>query len=182
MTERRVKDLMVSLGEYLILPEDASLRDALRALRKASQSWPSNTHPPRAALVADPSGRIVGQLGHTELLKALEPRYNLLGDIDILSRAGLSNDLVDAVVDNLGFWEGDLSDVCRRAAGVPVSALMRPIAESIDQEAPISEAIHRMVVWQTMRALVTSAERVVGVLRLADLVNEVSDCLLSLDD
>lgn len=182
MSERRVKDLMVSLGEYLVLREDTSLQDALRALRRASQSWPSHIHPPRAALIADPSGRIVGQLGHTELLKALEPRYNLLGDTEILSRAGLSSDLVDAVVDNLGFWEGDLTDVCRRAAGVPVSALMRPIAESMDKETPLAPAIHRMVVWQTMRALVTSGGRVVGVLRLADLVNEVSDCLLSLDD
>jgi CBS-domain-containing membrane protein len=85
------------------------------------------------------------------------------------------------LIDSLSFWRGELQTACRRARDIKVSDLMRPIDESISEDASLSEAIHKMVIWQSMRALVTRGGRVVGVLRLADLLAEVSDCIDSDD-
>lgn len=53
---------------------------------------------------------------------------------------------------------------------------MRPIKESVDEDAPITEAIHKMIMWQAMRVLVTRGEKeVIGVLRLSDLYSEVAE-------
>lgn len=177
MGKRRVQDLMVSLREYVLLEENRTFLESLDALKRAAEGWPSHLQPPRAVLVVDSKGEVIGQLGHLELLKALEPRYSLLGHLDILSRAGVSEDLLNAVVE--GFWKGSLLEACRRAAGIPISKLMRPITESVDQGAPLSEAIHKIVMWQTMRILVTSGGKAVGILRLADVIDEVTNCLLS---
>ncbi len=58
---------------------------------------------------------------------------------------------------------------------IEVKYLMRPIRESINEEAPITEAIHKMIMWQAMRVLVTRSEKeVIGVLRLSDLYSEVT--------
>jgi CBS domain-containing protein len=179
MTAKCVRELMIPLDDYAVVPRDASLVEAVRALSRAEQKLRPVRQPARAALVADPEGRIIGQLGHLEILQALEPSYSLLGDLGTLSRAGVSEELFASLKDNLSFWRGELSSVCRRARNIKVSDLMRPIAESISEDAPLSEATHKMVIWQSMRALVTRRGRVVGVLRLADLVAEVAECIES---
>jgi CBS domain-containing protein len=179
MNAKCVRELMIPLDDYAVVPRDASLVEAVRALRQAEQKLRPARQPARAVLVADPEGVIIGQLGHFEILQALEPSYALLGDLSTLSRAGVSEELFSSLIDNLSFWRGELSSVCRRARSIKVSDLMRPIAESISEDAPLSEATHKMVMWQSMRALVTRQGRVVGVLRLADLVAEVTDCIES---
>ena len=177
MNAKCVRELMIPLDDYAVVPRDATLVEAVRALARAEHKLKPPRQPARAVLVADPDGNIVGQLGHLEILQALEPSYSLLGDLGTLSRAGVSEELLGSLMDNLSFWRGELSGVCRRARDIKVSDLMRPIAESISEDAPLSEATHKMVIWQSMRALVTRRDRVVGVLRLADLVAEVTDCI-----
>jgi len=181
MTARCVKDLMIPLDDYAVVPRDASLVEAVRALRRTEQKLRPVRQGARAVLVAGPEGEIIGQLGHLEILQALEPSYGFLGDLGTLSRAGVSEELFASLMDNLSFWRGELSSACRRARNIKVADLMRPIAESISEDAPLSEATHKMVIWQSMRALVTRRDRVVGVLRLADLVEEVTDCIESED-
>lgn len=171
----RVRDLMVPLENYAQVRDDATLREAIAKLRAAQTSRKSDRQPQRAVLVTNRDGKVIGQLGHLDLLRALEPRYSLLGDLDLLSRAGVSGELVDSLVGHLRFWEGDLDSICRRAAGRCVREYMRPLTETIEADATVAEAAHKIVLWQTLRALVTDGETVLGVLRLADLVETVSD-------
>lgn len=175
MEHKSVKELMVPLDDYAVVPSDATLVDAVRTLKRAERRLQPDRQPARAVLVADSDGMIIGQLGHLEILQALEPRSGLLGDLDTLSRAGVSEELVGSLIENLSFWHDDLKDACRRARRTKVSELMRPIGESVSEDAPLWEAIHKLVMWQTMRALVTRRGRIIGVLRLADLLVEVAD-------
>ncbi len=177
-----VRDLMIPLMEYALVPRDATVLDAIRTLKEARDKLKSGQQSPRAVLVVDAAGKVVGQLGHLDILRALEPGYNQLGDLSMLSRAGVSNDTINSIVDNLRFWEGDLVDACRRAGTINVTEIMRPVTESIDVDAPLSEAIHKIVMWQTMRMLVTDGKEVVGILRLADLVAEVTRCIDEFED
>jgi len=182
MENRSVKELMIPLADYAVVPSGASLVDAVSKLKAVERRLQPDRQPARAVLVVDSEGNVIGQLGHLEILQALESKYGLLGDLSVLSKAGVSEKLLGSLIQNLSFWRGDLEDVCRRARWTKVSELMRPISESITEDAPLSEAIHRIVMCQSLRLLVTRGGRVVGVLRLADLFEAVSDILEADED
>lgn len=175
MDDKRVKDLMLPLDEYAVVPEDATLVDALVALEEAQGDLPPGRHPHRAVLVVDKGGTIVGKLGHLAFLKAMEPKYALLGDIQTLSRAGLSSEFITDMMSNMRFWGDESPGMRRRAHAVRVKDAMRKVDENIDENASLMEAIHCLVMWQTLSTLVTRNGQVVGILRLTDLFAAVSE-------
>lgn len=181
MKAKCVKELMVPLDDYAVVPHDATLVEAFGALREAEQRLRPARRPARAVLVVDPEGAIVGQLGHLEILQALEPGYCLLCDLGTPPRAGVRREPFGPLIDNVSFWRGELSSVCRRFRNLKVSALMHPIDENISEDTPLLEAAHKMLIWQSMRALVTRRGRVVGVLRLSDLLARAADFIDSDD-
>jgi hypothetical protein len=174
MDENRVTDLMVPLGSYGTVNQHRTILEAIEALEAASQRLQSRGQPARAVLVVDDRGEVVGQLGHLDFLKALEPKYSLLGDLETIARAGVSEAFVDSMMESMSLWQDALDTVCRRAAQVEVQRVMRPIKESIDENATLTEAVHKMIMWQTMRVLVTRRGAAVGVLRLADVFDEIA--------
>ncbi|MBU0741925.1 CBS domain-containing protein [bacterium] len=179
MDGKRVGDLMLPLDEYAVVSESASLRDALDALERAqTRLAPGRSHP-RAVLVRGRDGNIVGKLGMHGFLKALEPKYAVLGDVERLSQAGLNEVFVNSVMENYRFWQDNIDDVCRRAHTVKVGQVMRPVESSIDENRSLTEAIHLFVMWQTQSLPVTRDGRVVGVLRLSDLFREISQFVTS---
>jgi CBS domain-containing protein len=179
MEFKKVKELMVSLDEYALVNENTTLVEALGKMAKSSKSTLlTHGHQARAVLVSNQDGEVVGVLGHMDFLRALEPKYNMLGDLEVLSRAKMDTEILDSMSELLGFWKGSLDNLCRRAAVIEVKYLMRPMKESISEDTPISEAIHKMIMWQAKRILVTRNEKeVIGVLRLADLFTEVAECM-----
>lgn len=174
MRPQSVRDLMLPLSEYAVVPESATLKDALRTLKEAQKILPPGYQPPRAVLVVDENREVVGQLDHLGILGALEPRYGLLRDMETLSRAGVSEDTVGSLIENLAFWQGRLEDVCQRAASIEVKDLMRSVTESVDENEPLAQAVHKIVLWQAMRIMVTRNGKVIGVLRLADVIAAVA--------
>lgn len=93
MDKTLVKDVMLPIEEYTVIPEDTTLLEALKALDRSQAVLTPGRQPHRAVLVADNKCNIVGKLGHLGFLKALEPKYPVLGDIGRLAAAGLSADL-----------------------------------------------------------------------------------------
>jgi len=174
MDQKKVKDLMLPLTDYAVVSEDATLLDAFAALDEAQSKLPPGRQEHRAVLVMGKNGRVVGKIGHLGFLKALEPRYGAMGDVEALSRAGLSAEFISSMMDNMRFWRDDLADVCARAKTTRVADVMRPVTESIDENAPLTEAIHALVMWQTLSLLVTRGGEAVGILRLSDLFAELS--------
>lgn len=175
MNRRSVKDLALPLDEYALVPEDATILDALKILDEAQVSLPPHRQPHRAVLVKNKAGKIVGKLGHLGFLKALEPKYTILGDVERLARSGLSSQFIESMMENYRFWRGDLNEIRDRARHVKIKQVMKPVEESIDEDSSLSEAIHRMIMWQTLSLLVTRNGKVTGILRLSDLFAEVSD-------
>lgn len=178
MKTKRVKDLSLPLSEYPVVGLDSTLKEALETLRRLRSEMTNRLHRPRAVLVADQNGEITGQVGHLDFLKALEPKYSMFGDLGSLARAGISEDFIASVMDNFSIMRGSLDFICSRAMDLRVSQVMRSVSESIDENALLTEAIHKLVMWQSMRILVTKEGRVAGVLRLSDVFNEVSDYLI----
>jgi CBS domain-containing protein len=175
LDSKRVKDLMLSLSEYAVVPEDATFRDALRTLDQAQRELPPGRQPHRAVLVINREGKIVGKAGQLAFLKALEPKYSALGDLGTLARAGVSRDFVTSIMENLRFWQDSISTNCLRVSAMKIKDFMTPVTECIDEEAPLTEAIHRIVVGQTLSLLVMRHAEVVGILRLSDLFTEIAN-------
>ena len=179
MKDLHVKDVMIPLNEYALVPMNANLREALITLKASHKKTPPGKHPHRAVLVTNSKGLIVGKLGMAGFLRALEPKYGNVGDIERLSRAGVSAEFLDAMMDDLGFWKEDVKRICNRANSIIIKDVMSPIEESIQENASLTEAMHKMIMWQVLSMLVTSEKEVVGILRLSDLFSEVADYITS---
>ncbi len=175
MQNKRVKDVMVPLSEYGVVDQNATLIEALEVFEEAMRRRDRSRQPFRAVLVLDENKNVVGKLGQLAFLKALEPKRNVLGDIGKLTRAGVSAEFINSMMDHYRFFQDDLDNLCRRAAGVKVKEVMHPATECIDENAPLGEAITKMVAWQTLSILVTRGGDVVGLLRLSDLCQVVAD-------
>ncbi|RJP73484.1 MAG: CBS domain-containing protein [Candidatus Zixiibacteriota bacterium] len=179
MKQRGVKELMLPLDEYAVVHQEDTLLDAVLALEKSQSKLPPGLEPHRAVLVVDAQNRIVGKLGHLAFLKALEPKYSSVGDLGVLSQVGLSTEFIQSMMENMNLWKDSLEDVCRRARTTRVREVMRPVTESVDENATLGEALHKIIVWQTLSLLVTRRNEVVGILRLSDLYREVANRIKS---
>ncbi|UCD18262.1 MAG: CBS domain-containing protein [Candidatus Zixiibacteriota bacterium] len=180
MENKRVKDVMVPLDEYGVISQDATLLDAISAFEEALKRRDRRRQPFRAVLIVDENNKVVGKLGQLAFLKALEPNYTMLGDVSKLTRAGVSAEFINSMMAHYRFFQDSLSDLCRRAIHVRVKDVMHPVTECIDEDAFLGEAIYKMVTWQTLSILVKRGEKVVGLLRLSDLCQEVAGYMKNL--
>lgn len=175
MNKKQVKDLMVPIDQYAVVSQTATVHDAIMALDEAQKNLPPGRQPYRAVLVIDAQKNVIGKIGQLGFLKALEPKYNVLGDMEKLARAGVSPEVIASMMDHYRLFQDNLSDLCERASTMRVAAVMRPVTESIDADAPLSDAIHQLVVQQTLSVLVRRCGRTVGLLRLSDLFDAVAE-------
>jgi CBS-domain-containing membrane protein len=178
MKLKGVRELMLPLHGYAVVPEDTSLLGALFALDDANKKRPEGRVPYSAVLVVNKKDKIIGKLGHLAFLRGLEPGYNKIGDLDSLSRVGWSSEFISSMMDTMRLWKERFPDYVQHAKRTPVKRVMHPVTENIDIDAPISEAVHKLVMYQTLSLLVKEGDEVVGILRLADVFNEISEKMM----
>jgi len=174
MDNKRVKDLMVPLDEYAVVSDQATLLDAVTALEEAQKNLPPGRQPYRAVLVVGSEGKIIGKIGQLAFLNALEPKFNVLGDLGKLAVAGVSSEFISQMTEHFRFFQDNLSDLCQRAGALHVKDVMHPVTDSIDENASLGDAINRLVALQTLSLLVQRRGEMVGLLRLSDLFDEVT--------
>jgi len=165
---KKVKDLMLPLSEYAIVHLNDTVKYALLALDEAQSKLSPGQEPHRAVLVQDGHGNIVGKIGHLGFLKAFESKHGTSDDIDRLSRAGVAQEFVNSMENHSRFWQDDFALFCRRARSRKISEVMNPIIESIDENATLIEAAHRLLASQTLSILVSEDNKITGLLRLSD--------------
>jgi CBS domain-containing protein len=172
----QVKQVMVQLKDYATVSENATMYEAVLALEKAQADFDKDRYRHRAILVFNDRNKIVGKISQMDLLKALEPQYDQVLDIDALSRTGYSLDYIE-MLSKSGLWAKPLNDICRKAADVEVKHFMYTPQEGefIDENAELNDAVHRLIVGRHHSLLVTRGEDIVGVLRLTDVFKLVCD-------
>jgi len=166
---------MVPLSEYAVVPETATVMQALRALDSAQHRLPAGRAPHRAVLVVNRRGEVVGKVGQWSFLRSLEPKYGHVSDIDRLTRAGVSDSFIASMMENFRLFQDDVVSLCRGARDRRITDVMRPVTEYINADASLPEAIHMLVVKRTLSLLVRDGSGFVGLLRLADVFSEMSD-------
>jgi len=175
MKSKLVKELMVHLERYPVVPLDATLLEAVEKFERVQKMRDRKRQPFRAILVVDETGHVVGKIGQLAFLKALEPQRNILGDMGKMAVAGVSADFINTMMNHFQFFQDSMADICRRARHIMVKDIMVPIAEHIEEEATLGEAIYKFVALQTLSLMVTRDDKIVGLLRLCDVVQEIAD-------
>jgi CBS domain-containing protein len=180
---RLVKDLMVPLSEYATVSEDATLTDAVVALKKSQADFDPAKYRHRAILILDTNQRIVGKVNLQAILRALEPKYeDMLSDSGPM-HMGFTRKYQKAIFESLKLWQDPMDQVCEKAARIKVKTFMVTPKESemIEPDSPLSEAVHQLVLGHHQSLLVTKGKQVVGVLRLTDAFEVISDAILACD-
>ena len=174
MLRHRVKSIMLSLSEYAIVGEDATLAEAIGVLDRSRASLPAGRSPHRAVLVRDEGGTIVGKLGHLAFLRAILPESRDWSSSAMLDRAGVTDDLQESSAGMFGLLEEEGFDVGERARSIRVIDVCTKANACVEAEASLLEATRAFLAHQTLSLLVTERGRTVGILRLADLFDEIA--------
>lgn len=175
---KQVRDISLPLSAYAVVDEDATLADALRVLRESTASLPPGVQPHRAVLVRNRRGEIVGKVHYFAFLRALVPDRTSMGSQSVLERAGVDDAMRDSSMRLLDLLTGDLVDICERGRNVLVRDIYTSAA-SIREDAALSDAIAAFLSHQTLSLLVRRGQETVGILRLADLFDELSRQILA---
>jgi CBS domain-containing protein len=175
-----VKDIMVPLSEYATVSEDATLSEAVAALKKSQADFDQAKYRHRAILVLDRNSSIVGKVNFQCILKAIEPKYEEMLSDSGPAHLGFTRKYQKAMIESFKLLQDPLDQICKKAAQTKIKAFMVTPKESemIEPEAPLGEGIHQLVLGHHQSLLVTKANKVVGVLRLADAVEVVSNAIL----
>lgn len=181
MKTELVKDLMVPLSEYATVPEEATLSDAVAALKESQANFKKAKYPHRAILVYDKNNDIVGKISMLSILRGLEPKYeDMLSDKGPM-HVGFTQNFQKIMFEQLGLWESPLTHICEKAARVKAKAFMQTPHENefIEAEATLDEAIHKLVIGWHQSLLVTKDKKVVGILRLTDVFEVVAQAVMA---
>ena len=177
MEEKKAKDLMVPLEEYAKVSQDATLYDAVLSLEKALEEIDRSRYLylHRAILVYNEDKRIIGKIGHIDILRALEPKYFEMGEPRSLSKAGFSPSFLKSMLEQYSLLIEPFNDICRKAAAMKVKDFMYTPSEGeyLEENASMREAIHHLVMGRHQSLLVTRGKDIVGILRLSDVFKEV---------
>ena len=172
-----VESLMVPIDEYATVSENATLYDAVKALEDAQEKLDRDRSPylHRAILVLDGKDKVIGKISQLDVLRALEPKYDEMGDLKMISRAGFSSDFINSMMDRYALCERPLSEMCDRAAKMKATKFMYTLTEGeyVDVETSLCEAIHLLIMGHHQSLLVARDNDIVGVLRLTDVFKTV---------
>jgi CBS domain-containing protein len=186
MNELTVRDLMVPRNQYASIGPDNTLYEAALALQEAQrleQSLDPGRHRDRAILVVDEFGKVTGKLSMLNVLGGLLPRYARVGGHAVSARAaarlGSARALIESQERDAGRWKKPLENLIEKASDVRVHELIRPFGEGelVDEDESLDSAIHKMVNGRYQSLLVTRDGEIVGILRLTDVYEEISERL-----
>ncbi len=181
MKTRPVKDLMVPLSEYATVSEEATLSEAVLALKKSQADFDQAKYRHRAILVLGADGQVVGKVNFQDILRALEPKYDEMLSDKRPMHAGFTRMYQKAIFESMRLWHDPMDQICVKAAQIKVKTFMvTPVDnEMIELDASLGEAIHHLVLGHHQSLLVVDAKKVVGVLRLTDVYEMVSGAIMA---
>jgi CBS domain-containing protein len=180
-----VKDLMVPIEEYATVSQDATLFEAVQALERAQEKLNRTRHLylHRAILVFDQNKKIIGKISQLDVLRALEPKYQSMGESRSLSRAGFSPQFLQSMMKQFSLLSDPLVNICSKAANRKVKSFMYTPGEGeyVEENATLPEAIHQLIMGHHQSLLVTRGEDIVGILRLTDVFQAIFHTMKTCD-
>jgi CBS domain-containing protein len=175
-----IKDLMVPLSRYATVKEDATLQEVLTALEAAQARFDRGRYPHRAVLVLNDEGNVVGKVGQIDILRALEPKYDEVEQAASRLHTGFTRQFMKSLMERYQLWKQPLQNICNEAASRKAKNFMVTPSEGefVDENATLDEAIHQLVMGRHQSVLVLRQKKIVGILRLTDVFETVSNVIM----
>lgn len=179
MKTKTVKELMVPLSEYATVSKDATLCDAVLALREAQKNYDQTKYRHRAILIFNEKNAIIGKVNFISILKGLEPQYESMLSDSGPSHLGFTKEFQKNMLQQFKLWQDPLERLCEKASSIKVESFMTTPQphELIEADSSLDEAIHHLVVGHHQSMMVTEGTQIIGVLRLADVFDVVADAV-----
>jgi CBS-domain-containing membrane protein len=120
----------------------------------------------------------VGKLSQLDVIKGLESGYKNL-DLSGVKHTGFSPEFIRSLIKTYDLWSKPLEEVCRKAPSIKVKEIMYTPTEGeyVREDATLNEAIHQLVMGKHQSLLVTTGEKIVGILRLTDVFHEIGEVM-----
>lgn len=170
------KDLMVPISEYATVEIGTPLIEAVQALEKAQGMYTTSKYQHRAVLVMDKSGNVVGKITQLRALKAIEPEFDYLKEIDEIKKFKFSEDyLVELRATYRDQGKIINKKTLSAASKKKVEEFMQTHSpgEYINEDGSLDQAIHKLVSGKHFSLLVTKDDKITGILRVADVFSAV---------
>jgi CBS domain-containing protein len=162
---KKVSELIIPLEDYPHIPYWFTLRQAMAIVQEASLKF-AGSFEPRAVLVFDEKYQLLGLLTLRDLIKGLAPRF--LKETELIKTDP-----------SLTVLFGDLSGPkLEEQSRKPVSEVMSPIRVVAEAQDNFVKALYLMIKADVGLMPVLESDRVIGIIRLSDLFNEVSKLVL----
>ena len=179
MKNKSFKDLMVPVSEYATVSKEATLKEALKALENEKKSYDGGPYRHRSLVVTDEKNHVVGRVSQIDIMRALEPGYREVGDVNWMGRSQLSSRMLVTIREQFQLWEQSVESMKKTLTRLKVEDIMQVPSEGefVEEDDTMSIAMHRIVMGNHHSLLVTRDRVIVGVLRSTDVFNALYDMI-----
>jgi CBS domain-containing protein len=164
---------MIPIDRYPSVRDDATLRDAVHVIESSHLEVERRRSLPRAILVFDGIGVLVGYVRRRDIMRGLEPRFLLSRPLEY--RRKLFEVALDPNLSELTFDR--MIRGIREQADRPVVDVMRPIEAILSADDHVMKAVYEMVAMDLSLVPVLDGRRLVGVIRSVDAFHELAQML-----
>jgi CBS domain-containing protein len=157
----KVKDLMVPIRDFL--KPDSTIREAVNLLKTAARG--EQRMGVMALPVFDDSGKLVGMLSMTDILKAVYPSYMSMMDLGDFA------------------WDGMLESLAAQARDKKVGEFMSRDVVTVNENEPLMECVDLILKKRVRRMPVLDKKgKVLGMVYLRDIFFAITRAMLEEDD
>jgi CBS domain-containing protein len=180
--EKRIKDIMVPVGEYEKVGAEDHLCDALAILKRnyekaRSRSTPATFH--KTVLVTDQSDRIIGKLSMFDLIRGLVPGG--VRDFDFperhdyvrSSRMSRVAEKTAEIQERFGWLNNTFVELVKQEAHKKVKDIMSSVHPMLEEDDTLNVAVYLMFKENVRQPLVVRDGEVVGVIDLMRVFSEL---------
>ena len=182
-----VRELMLTSAKCGHISQDVTIRDAMPMLERSYDG-------PRdggellnygALLVLNKDNVVAGILSPTEIVMSMDPNYHSRGPDPIAhtATAGLTPALLKSLTQDLPSRRELFEQICQHVLDLKVKDCMcTPRGSGCVQESEtLEDAIHKFAMGNHQSLLVTSGEKIVGILWLSDVFQQLTQGLSKLN-
>ena len=176
-----VRDLMVTAAECGHIHEDATIGEAILMLERG-QNGPRTRGEALnygALLVLNKDNLVVGKLSPAEIVKNMDPIYHSQQGPEAIAHtatAGLSPALLKSLMQDSPSRYESFEQICQNVLNLKVKDCMSPPQnnECVLESETLEEAIHKLAIGNHRSLLVTWGEKIVGMLSLIDVLEQLA--------
>ncbi len=176
-----VRDLMVSATRCGRIHQDVSIGAAILMLEQDHNGPFAGGEVPNhaALLVLNQDDLVVGKLSPTEIVRNMDQIYHSQQGAETIAHtaaSGLTPALLKSLTQNSPLRCESFEQICQNVLDLKVKdCMVLPQSnECVLESDRLEEAIHKLAIGAHQSLLVTSEERIVGILRLSDVFQQLT--------